>query len=60
MDNDGANWKAWNNQYWPSIYLVDRSGNVRFHWDGELGDKGYEKVTRQIDDLLAEPPARGK
>jgi peroxiredoxin len=54
VDNDGANWKAWGNEYWPSIYLVDRAGNIRHRWDGELGDAGYKKVTRQIDELLKE------
>jgi peroxiredoxin len=57
VDNDGATWKAWDNQYWPAIYLVDKKGTVRHRWEGELGDDGYNKVTDQIDKLLAE--ARG-
>ncbi len=55
VDNEGANWKAWGNHFWPSIYLVDKAGNVRYRWEGELGDDGYKKVTGQIDALLAEP-----
>jgi thiol-disulfide isomerase/thioredoxin len=54
VDNDGATWKAWGNRYWPSIYLVDKTGAVRSRWEGELGDDGYRKVTTQIDELLAE------
>ena len=59
VDNEGANWKAWGNRFWPSIYLVDKAGYVRHHWEGELGDDGYEKVTGQIDKLLAEERPEG-
>ena len=60
VDNDAAVWKAWGNQYWPCIYLVDKAGNVRHRHEGELGDAGYKKVTGLIDDLLTEPPPKGK
>jgi thiol-disulfide isomerase/thioredoxin len=40
VDNAGANWKAWGNQYWPCIYLVDKTGAIRHHWEGELGEDG--------------------
>jgi peroxiredoxin len=58
VDNNAANWKAWANQYWPCIYLVDKSGTVRHRWEGELGDDGYKKVTAQIDALLSEQPGK--
>jgi peroxiredoxin len=54
VDNEGANWKAWGNRYWPCIYLVDKTGSIRHWWEGELGDDGYKKATAQIDELLAE------
>lgn len=60
VDNDGANWKAWGNQYWPCAYLVDKAGNVRHRWDGEFGDEGYKKLTRALDALLAEDAPKGK
>jgi thiol-disulfide isomerase/thioredoxin len=56
VDNEGANWIAWGNQYWPCIYLIDKTGTVRHRWEGELGADGYKKVTAQIDKLLAERP----
>jgi thiol-disulfide isomerase/thioredoxin len=59
VDNDRANWKAWGNEYWPCIYLVDKSGTIRHRWEGELGDEGYKTVTAQIDALLAEQEAKG-
>jgi peroxiredoxin len=60
VDNAQANWKAWGNRSWPSVYLVDQAGIIRQRWEGELGDEGYKKVTRQIDELLAERPSNGK
>jgi peroxiredoxin len=54
VDNEGATWRAWNNHYWPAIYLVDKQGRIRHQWEGELGAAGYKTVTDQIDTLLAE------
>jgi thiol-disulfide isomerase/thioredoxin len=60
VDNDGANWKAWGNRYWPCVYVVDKTGAVRQRWEGELDDEGDKTLTKQIDKLLAERPAKGK
>jgi thiol-disulfide isomerase/thioredoxin len=60
VDNDGATWKAWENRYWPCVYLVDKSGDIRDRWEGELGEEGYRKVTERIDQLLAEQAPAGK
>lgn len=60
VDNDGANWKAWGNQYWPCAYLVDKSGNVRHRWDGEFGADGYKKLTSMLDALLVEELPKAK
>jgi thiol-disulfide isomerase/thioredoxin len=54
VDNDGANWKAWGNRYWPCLYLVDKAGKVRHRWEGELGEEGYKTMSGRIDKLLAE------
>ncbi len=57
VDNDGSNWKAWNNRYWPTVYVVDRRGRVRYGWEGELsykGAPGEEKVRKLVDALLLE------
>lgn len=59
VDNDGANWKAWNNRYWPTVYVVDRRGVVRYGWEGELsykGADGEEQVRKRVDALLKESP----
>ena len=60
VDNNAANWKAWANQYWPCIYLVDKTGAIRHKWEGELGDDGNKKVTAQIDELLSEQAEKAR
>jgi predicted transcriptional regulator len=57
VDSAGKTWAAWANQFWPSIYLIDKKGNVRYRWDGELNwnkVKGEEIMRKKIEELLAE------
>jgi peroxiredoxin len=54
VDNKGATWAAWRNRYWPCVYLVDRTGTVRYHWEGELGEKGEAIMRKRLEELLAE------
>ena len=57
VDSQGKTWAAWGNRWWPSIYLIDKKGNVRYRWDGELNGnkvKGEEIMRRRIKELLAE------
>jgi thiol-disulfide isomerase/thioredoxin len=57
IDNDRATWQAYKNRFWPAIYLIDKSGRVRYRWDGELEYKdagGDRKLRSYIKKLLAE------
>ena len=57
VDNQAKNWQAWGNRYWPSVYLIDKKGDVRYRWDGELNwkdVKGEEVMRKKIEELLAE------
>ena len=36
IDNGRKTWQAWENQFWPAVYLIDKRGDVRFRWYGEL------------------------
>ena len=57
VDNQSATWKAWENRWWPSIYLIDKKGYARYRWDGELnwkGARGQEIMEKKIEALLAE------
>lgn len=56
-DMQSVNWNAWANHLWPSVYLVDRRGQVRYWWYGELtwqGAHGDEIARKRIIELLAE------
>ena len=57
VDNDKGIWNAWGNTMWPSVYLVDKKGYIRYWWFGELNWQGAEgeKIMRgRIEKLLAE------
>jgi len=51
QDNEGATWRAYQTHYWPTIYLIDRRGHLRFT---QIGEGGYARVEQGIRDLLAE------
>lgn len=51
LDNDFATWTAYNNQYWPAKYLIDKDGQIRYTHFGE-GD--YDKTEQAIQTLLKE------
>lgn len=53
IDNDFANWKRYNNEYWPTIYLVDKRGILRYQ---KIGEGEYDTTERVIRDLLDEAP----
>lgn len=58
IDRTKANWNAWGNSMWPSVYLIDKRGYLRFFWPGELkwkGATGDQWMGARIDELLAEP-----
>jgi thiol-disulfide isomerase/thioredoxin len=55
-DNDYAIWDAFNNRYWPALYLVDAQGQIRHHRFGE-GD--YEQSEATLQRLLTEAGAGG-
>ena len=49
IDNDFRIWRAFENHYWPAVYLVDGEGRVRFH---HFGEGAYEETERAIQALL--------
>ena len=56
MDNDFAYWKRLNNRYWPTVYLADREGRIRYVHIGEThsGSPEAQKVEGLIESLLEE------
>ncbi len=51
IDNDYAIWDAFDNHYWPALYLVDAQGRIRAH---QFGEGAYESSEMMIQQLLAE------
>ena len=52
QDNDGATWRAYNNHYWPTLYLIDKRGRIRYV---HIGEGAYAETQAAIEILLAEP-----
>jgi hypothetical protein len=58
IDNDSLAWNSWANNIWPSIYLIDKNGFVRYWWYGELNYQGAESeklLRKRIQELINEP-----
>ena len=60
LDNDRAIWKAYNNRYWPTLYLIDQTGLIRATHIGELhvGAPEWDAFLSEIETLLAERPSQ--
>jgi thiol-disulfide isomerase/thioredoxin len=56
IDSDHAIWRAFKNEYWPSLYFVDAKGQIRHH---QFGEGEYEQAEKVIQQLLAEAGAGG-
>ena len=48
IDSNYAIWKAFNNEYWPAHYFIDREGKIRYHHFGEGEYEQSEQVIRQL------------
>jgi hypothetical protein len=56
VDSDYAVWRAFDNNYWPAVYLADAQGRIRYH---HFGEGAYDETERAIQQLLAESGAPG-
>lgn len=57
IDNEHKIWNAWGNSMWPSVYLIDKQGYVRYWWIGELKWEqadGEKQLRGRIEELLKE------
>jgi hypothetical protein len=52
QDNEGHTWRAFDNHYWPTLYLIDKKGNIRYK---HIGEGRYDEIEAGIQTLLAEP-----
>lgn len=51
QDNDGVMWQAFNNRYWPTMYVIDKQGHIRYQ---HIGEGRYDETETAIVDLLNE------
>jgi hypothetical protein len=51
VDNSGATWRSYNNRYWPTLYLIDKMGYIRYI---HIGEGAYKETETAIQLLLAE------
>lgn len=52
QDNEGLTWRAYENHYWPSLYLIDKRGHLRYN---HIGEGRYAEIEAAIQALLEEP-----
>ena len=48
LDNNYSTWNAYNNQYWPADYIIDKNGNIRYESFGEGDYNQTEQVIREL------------
>ena len=51
QDNAFSTWNAYNNEFWPAQYIVDRSGKIVYM---HAGEDAYGEMDRVIGNLLDE------
>ena len=54
IDSDYGVWRAFNNMYWPAVYIADAEGRIRYQHFGE-GD--YDECESVVQELLREAGA---
>jgi thiol-disulfide isomerase/thioredoxin len=67
LDSDYGVWRAFDNNYWPAVYIADEEGRIRHNHFGEGGYEECESVVQALlrdagrdgvpDDLVSVDPA---
>ncbi len=52
QDNGYATWRAFDNQFWPAVYLIDKKGRIVYR---HFGEGQYQETEQAIKALLAQP-----
>jgi thiol-disulfide isomerase/thioredoxin len=56
IDSDYGVWRAFDNHFWPALYLADARGRIRFH---HFGEGEYAMTEMVIQQLLIDAGAEG-
>jgi thiol-disulfide isomerase/thioredoxin len=51
VDSDYGVWRAFDNNYWPAVYIADANGRIRYH---HFGEGAYDETEKVIQRLLSE------
>ncbi|HVM70146.1 MAG TPA: redoxin domain-containing protein [Anaerolineales bacterium] len=49
QDNQGVTWNAYQNRFWPTMYLIDKASHIRYI---QIGEGGYAITEAAIQELL--------
>ncbi len=63
LDQDHKNWNRWQVDAWPTAYLVDKQGRIRYRWVGELNYRnagGEAKLGQLVEQLLKEDSMKAR
>lgn len=59
LDNDGLTWRAYKQRFWPTTYLIDKQGYIRYKHIGEFTRGSDQEADWAIRMLMAEPDPTG-
>src|SRR3954463_15082991 len=51
IDSDYGVWRAFDNNYWPAVYIADANGRIRYH---HYGEGAYDETEKVVQRLLSE------
>lgn len=51
IDNDRLTWGAYNQRFWPTRYLIDKNGRIRYQ---HIGEGAYDETEALILQLMVE------
>ena len=54
IDNDRLTWRAYNQRFWPTTYLIDKNGRIRYQHIGEFTRGSDLEAVAAIEALMAE------
>jgi hypothetical protein len=54
VDSEYGVWRAFDNHYWPAVYIADAEGRIRYH---HFGEEAYEQQEMVIQQLLLDAGA---
>lgn len=49
VDNQFKTWQAYQNRYWPHLFIADQKGQIAFH---HIGEGAYDEMEQTVQALL--------